>query len=78
MIIVEAVASVGRLHDLKSFRVTIAEWIGRPTVLEVDVALAVQIPDQVTLCLVDNDLSNRRENRVRALLVLLGQGNSHL
>jgi hypothetical protein len=44
---------VGCLYGLENLRMTVAEWVGRPTILEINVALAVQIPDEITLRLVD-------------------------
>jgi len=42
--------------------VTVAERIGRPTILEIDIAFAVQVPDEVALRLIDNDLPYRTKS----------------
>ena len=38
---------------------TVAERVCRPAILEIDVALTVQVPDEVALGLIDNDLPDR-------------------
>jgi hypothetical protein len=55
----EAEAPVGGFHGFDNFRVTIAERIGRPAILEVDIAITVQIPDEVAFGPVNDDLPNR-------------------
>jgi hypothetical protein len=55
----EAKPSVGSFYGLENLGVAIAERVCRPTILEVDVAIAVEIPDEVTLRPVDDDLPYR-------------------
>ncbi len=59
MVIMEAEAPVGGFDGFDNFRVTVAERIGRPTILEVDIAITVQIPDEVAFGPVNDDLPNR-------------------
>jgi len=58
----EAKAPVGRLYGLENLRMTVAERVGRPTILEIDVAITIQVPDEVALRLIDNDLPRTGRN----------------
>ena len=58
----EAEPPVGCLYGLENLRMTVAERVCRPTILEVDVAFAVEIPDEVAVCLVNNDLPYRTKS----------------
>ncbi len=50
---------VGRLYSLKNLGMAVAERVCRPTILKIDSAFAVQVPDEVALRFVDNDLPYR-------------------
>ena len=55
----ESKPPVGFFDNLENFGMAVAERVGRPTVLEIDIALAVHIPDEIACRFVDNNLSNR-------------------
>lgn len=52
----EAVSSVSLVHGLDNFRMTVYQRVSCPSVLEIDVAIALHIPDKIALCPVDNNL----------------------
>jgi len=55
----EAKPAIGLFNGLENLGMTVAQRVCRPAILEIDVALAVQVPDEVALCLIDNDLPYR-------------------
>ena len=57
----KAVAALRLVHRLDNFRVAVTQRIGRPAVLEVDVLLAVHIPDIIALGAVHDNLGGRFE-----------------
>jgi len=50
---------VSGFYDLENLGMTVAERVCRPTILEINVAFAVQVPDEVALRLINNDLPHR-------------------
>ena len=59
MLPLETVAPVCLVHRLDDFRVTVAERISGPAVLEVDIAVVVEVPDVVPFGPADNELGRR-------------------
>ena len=60
--LMEAKAAVGRFDRLENLGMTVAERICRPTILEIDEAVTIQVPDKVTLRLIDYDLPYRTKS----------------
>jgi len=56
MVVMKSIPAIGGIDCLENLRVTIAQRICRPSILEIDVAIAIQVPDEVTLRFVENDL----------------------
>jgi len=44
------------MHCLNNFRMTIAQWVGSPAILEIDIAFVLKIPDKVSLSSPNNEL----------------------
>jgi len=58
---VEAKPPVCGFYRFENFGVAVAKRVRCPTILEIDVAFAIQIPDEVPLRLVYYDLPHRTE-----------------
>ena len=64
----EAKPPVGRFDNLENLGMTVAERVCRPTILEIDIAFSVQVPDEVALRLIDNDLPYRTKSALSGSL----------
>ena len=71
MVVMEANAPVGSFYGLENLGVAIAERVGRPTILEVDVAIAVEIPDEISFGFVKNNLPNGAETAPSGTLQMM-------
>jgi hypothetical protein len=56
MIVVKPVAEMRLVNGFYNLGVGVAEWIGCPAVLEIDVAPAVHVPDEIAKRFVDDKL----------------------
>jgi hypothetical protein len=62
------IAPMRRIDHLENLRVRIANRIGRPAVLKINVASAVEIPDEITFNVINNDLVCRPKTAAAGFL----------
>ena len=68
VVVMKPIAPMRRIDHLENLRVRIANRIGCPAVLKINVASAVEIPDEITFNVINNDLVCRPKTAAAGFL----------
>jgi hypothetical protein len=61
VIVVKPEAAMRRINSFDDLGVRVADRIRGPAILEIDIAIAIKVPDEIALCPIDYDLVRRSE-----------------